>query len=785
MANKARDRINRLLSGKSNHPFDFLNNPLFFDPQPDQDSEYTHKHNARVKLAYVAANAVSRGLNFVFIPGSMSNGYRGYEIVKKNDNKILQNTEARYGEPFLTTQRLTHNIASEVVEDELILHNRQQQHSFAAMAERRHPDFAVLPPVAFEGPIRVIRENSALSQGAAFQDWTFENWWVPRVIDCSGMMLGGDHAYSRYANMEEMTADLIQCGFLDKFRDHVGAGDTFDITDSEGRQVTLADRAWETAKHIVDVVDDDFRTDLAVAALVVRFQIDDWLRENSKIINTDKLHPVLKKRSKEELAQMDRLKEIMLPYIAEKCAHWMPFEKDKNLKQYFKKSIVPARDKFSAESHAINKKELFSYMPRGGFVHPHKLKTPSKESTIEQDFNFTVRPPKRRGTDGRYFNSPAKIFDDNLFAKRTTWEKATLCFVMGAKEAHYLPENAPRTTFYVCEPKGGMAAQEYAQKHSVDWLRESQGAESLTGANSFYERVMSKNKKRDSVTQETLADETALKDRGVRNIVSSLDFGESDEAVSENRIAIAAKGGDRLSPDARLALQMEWMDRNAEVVVLRKGWQYHPQEVQLMMRAVLHATGQVDRPYEGGKYRMEIFEHDADAKNPAERLKKQDLHSLAQTLASVVEPWLDSPSQVPARAHYVTMARLLEVGDKLMDPGARNYDLPRDSETAAVQKKDNETIGWQHVDRDFISFKYSAPQKAADFHSGQSGEGGLRSRLLGKLQTAGVLEMEEHDLEGLHDEYRDSWNKAHGMVARQKIRNAPGHARYLDHTDPT
>ena len=785
MASKSRDRINRLLSGKPNHPFDFLNNPIFFDPQPEQDSEYTHKHNARVKLAYIAANAVSRGLKLLFIPGSMSNGFRGYEVAEKNKNKILQNTEARHGEGFLTTQRLAHNIASEVMMNELIIPNRIQNQNFAALGRQRNPEYSVVPPVNFEGPIRVIKENNALSQGASFQDWTFENWWVPRVIDCSGMMLGGDHAYSRYANMEEITGDLIQCGLLDKFRDHVEPGREFNIIDGEGRQVALADRAWETAKHIVDVVDRGFRTDLAVAALVVRFQIDDWLRENDKILDIDKLHPSLKSRSKEELVQMDRLKEIMLPYLAEKCANWMPFSKDKDLKRYFEDKVLPAKEKFSAEKSAEFKNELFAYMPRGGFVHPQYSHKENKDGVIKNDFSFVAQSCVRGITDGIYYASKSAIFDDRLFDKCSTWEKTGSCFGVGATETHLLSVNAPRAAFYVCEPKGGMEARKYAEEKSIDWLREAQAAEVLSGSDSFYNRVIKKNIARDAVVAEGLSEEGALQSRCVKNVVTSLDFAEIDDAIIDNRIGIAAKGGDRLSPDARLAMQLEWMDRNAEVVVLRKGWQYHPHEVQIMLHAVLNTTGQVDPPYEGGKYRMEIFEHDADAKDPAQRMKKLDLHYLIKTLADTVEPWLDNPAQVPARAHYLTMARLFEIADKLIDPGTRNYTLQRDPETAGVNKKDHEIIKWRHVDRDFIKFINEEPWKVADLHSTLGGESGLRNRILGKLLKVGVLEFNEEDLAGLQDEYRNCWNKANGVSAKQKMRDAPGQIRHLEHMEPT
>ena len=785
MASTPRDRINRLLSGKPNHPFDFQNNPIFFDPQPEQDSDYTHKHNARVKLAYIAANAVSRGLKFLFIPGSMSNGYRGYEIAEKNKDKILQNTKARHGEGFLTTQRLAHNIAAEVMLNELIIPNRIQNNNFADMAERRNPDYAVIPPVDFEGPIRVIKENSALSQGASFQDWTFEHYWLSRVVDTSGEVLGGDHAWSRYANPEEADGDLIQCGLLDKLRGHVGPGTEFNITDGEGQNVSLTDRAWETAKHIVDTVERGFRTDFAVAALVVRFQIDDWLREKNKILDMDKVHPILKNRSKEDLARMDRLKEMMLPYIAEKCTHWMPYQKQSDLKKYFEKNVLPIDSGLAQSKISEIKNELFSYMPRGGFIHPKYNTSSARESVLGQDFNFTSRPAKRRGTEGIYFAAKSGIFDDSLFEKRTAWERAALCFVAGAMEAHRLPESAPRAAFYVCEPKGGMMAKKYAEEKSIDWLREAQSAEPLTGGDSFYSRVMRKNKVRDGAVAANLGGESALQNRSVKNVVSSLDFGMIDDAIIENRIGIAAKGGDRLSPDARLAMQLEWMDRNAEVVVLRKGWQYHPHEVQIMMRAVLNATGQIERPYEGGKYRMEIFEHDADEKDPARRLKKQDIHGLIKTLADTVEPWLDSAGQVPARAHYVTMARLLEVADKLLDPGARNYALKRDSETAGVNKKDHEIIKWRHVDRDFIKFVHEEPWKVADLHSERGGESGLRNRILRKLYNVGVLEFTEEDLAGLQDEFRNSWNRVHGADARQKMRDAPSQTRHLEHREPT
>jgi hypothetical protein len=789
MAKRApKDDDDHLVSGIEQYPFDFYNNTIFYDPQPDKDSDYTRLLEAQADLAEAAADAVSRNLKHIIMVGSMSNGYLAYRLAEDNADNIRKSTKEETGESYLTTQRLKHRVAGDEMLNSTILPNRIQNNNISNRAEQTFPEFSIIPVADFEGPVRASKSNPAMSQNATFQDWTFERWWMRRVIKTHGMVLEGDHAYSRYKNGEGMTADQIQCGLLDHLRKDPGS--EYKVVDGKGQDVPLADRAWEVAKHIVDVVERGFRTDMAIASIVTDFQLDDWLRGKGgkdNPIDRSKLHPVMKNRAPEELARMDQLKEIMLPYIAQKCAAWTPYEGHKGLKNYFEKNILPLQEttNLNADDVIAIKEELFAYIPRGGFVNPdyYGAEAVNPASNLNGAFMSSARAVKRRGTDGEYYKQPSKILDDGHFAKLDVWEQAVLNFVTAATEAHRLPEAAPRAAFFACEPKGGEAAKAYADKKGVDWLKEAQNAEDTGKADNFVREVIQKNVKRDNLTQETLANEPALKSRLVQNVVSTLDIHKIDAAIQKFRHGIAAKGPERLSARARLALQMEWFDRNAEILVLRKGWQYHPTDVQMAVRAVLHATGQIEKPYEGGKYRMEIFEHDADARDK-DRLKKLNLHDIVKTLGAFVEKELDSTPAVPDRESYLAMARLLEIIDKLVDPGRKNFELDRDPMTGKVTKSNNEIIKWGRVfDTELTSFIYHDPSKAADLRAAQKGqEPSLRDRLRGKLLEKGVLEFNQEDLKDLDDEYAKKWESVHGKSSAQELdKDTPKRTSHLKH----
>ncbi|HEY0900618.1 MAG TPA: hypothetical protein VGD95_00715, partial [Micavibrio sp.] len=725
MTETALQRVERILSGKPTCPFDFFNNTMFYDPKPPEKGEYAERLKAQPIVAYAAVNAVSRGVELVFPPGAMSNGYAAYALAEDYREKIHQATAAENdGIGYNTTQRLKHRVSPEELLNRVILPNRLQNANINALARGLYPEKGVMGVIGFEGSVRTTRSNNALSQGATFQDWTFERWWGPRVIDSAAMMLHGDHIYSRYGALEELLADQIQCGLLDDYRAHIGPGKKYDVVDAKGEHITLTDRAWENAKHIVDVVERGFRSDLALAALVGRFQIDDWLRSKQEGNPIDKrqVHPVLAQRAAEELARMDRLKEIMLPYIAAKCVAWSKHQEHDGLNHYYQQNILPLEGSLSAEQTQALVEELFSYQPRGGFAHPVRGQGATRDvkSGLHNAFDQArVLKPQIQVRDEHYFASRAALFEDHHFNKVSVWEQAALKFILPAMESADLSSAAPARFMYLCDPKGGAIAGEWARKHGVDYLKEAQSAEDQHARDNFYKSVIVKADKAGRKAVAMLAQEPLLAARGVGNVTSTLDFLDVRAAAQKNRAFVASRGEQRYSARAHLALQTEFFDRNVEGLVLGKEWANHPHHNQMVLRAVLNATGLVERGYDGGKYRMEIFEYDHTAA-AHERFKKLDLHDLVSAMAQQVEHMLDKTPHVPDRATYLACARMLEITDKLVDPGRANIVRTKDRETGKEIAEN--MIDWRAVDPALIGFLYTDPQKRADLSATKQGQ---------------------------------------------------------------
>ena len=771
MTETALERVERILSGTPTCPFDFFNDTMFYDPKPPEKGEYADRLKAQPVVAYAAVNAVSRGVKLVFPPGAMSNGYAAYTLADDYSGKITQATKSEFGEGYKTTQRLKHRVSPEELLNRVILPNRLQNAVVNSMARSLYLDKGVMGVIGFEGSVRTTRTNNALSQGATFQDWTFERWWGPRVIDSAAMMLHADHIYSRYGALEELLADQIQCGLLDDYRQHIGPGKHYDVVDFRGDNITLADRTWETAKHIVDVVERGFRSDLALAALVGRFQIDDWLRggEGSPI-DKKKVHDVLAKRTPEELVRMDRLKAIMLPYIAAKCARWSKHAEHEYLNAYYVKNILPLTAGVDADKTKALVTELFAYQPKGGFAHPLlDGRTPTEkvtQATAKHAFRSTAQGSQLQARDDKFFVPRSKLFEDYHFGKvESVWEQAALKFIMPTLESGDLPVLYSKRYFYLCDPKGGEIAGDWARKHGINYLKEAQSAEDpIGGKNTFSKAVIAKNDEAARKTLAKLSKEALLGNRCVGNISGTVDFLDIRQAAMVNRAFVASKGAQRYSSRGHLALQMEFFDRNVEGLVLGKEWQNHPHHNQMVVRAVLNAVGLVERGYDGGKFQMEIFEYDAAGKDEAARFKKLNLHDLIATLGKTVEEMLDCVPHVPDKSTYLACARLLEITDKLVDPGRANIEFSNNKETGRNQS--HETIDWRAVDPELTQFMYADPVKRADLSATRPGQPqSLRDRLREKLVNIAVLEFEPGDLVGLSKDYEAAWVKANGFDA--------------------
>lgn len=776
MTLSASDRVDRLLCGKQIFPFDWMNHPIFMYPRPEHGTEYTTRLTNAMKLAEVAAQESTYGLNLAFRASAMSNGELAYELVNNCTGSQLQGVLSfglsRFGKPVKTTQNLKNTVAGSELMNRVIMPNREADYRAGNVIEGRFKDHAVVYPIIFENAIRTQKANPALSQGATPQDWTFEYWWGMRVIAMDKHILGGEKRYaSRYLGVEDMIADVIQCGMLDGYREGLACpGKQYDVVDEQGRHVSLADRAWGRAKHIFEKTEDNFATDLAIGALIGQFMIDDWLRGKGQPVGFDpidmkKVHPVLAKRNKEELARMDRLKEMMLPYLAEKCVGFVPYLEDQNLKKYVEEKILPAKNDFKNLDMGKMRKALFSEKILGDLNSSDIKKTKNSVTTkfdraAQSDFH-PGKPAKRRDSDGKFFQTPARLFEDNHFRKLSLWEQAALPFIMGAMESYRLPESAPRALFYVAEPKGGARAKAFMEQNGVDWLKEAYAAEDQLQSSSFTKQVIDKNCEQTNKDVGLLARMNTVKERGIRNILSTNNFLNIAAAAEKYREFVAAKGPQKLSPRGRLALMMEWMDRNPEAVAFRKEWSIHHDEASLMVRALQIATGLVKRPYNGGDYRMEIFAYDDKAK----KLQKQDLYDLIKNLGQTVKPMLDQSEPPPAKEHYLAMARMIQILDMYMDPGRMNRKLESDRQDGSVYGE--EIIQWREVDPALMAFWHDDPAKKAEVKA-------FREEIRGKLLNVAVLYFDEHDLGGLHDDYKAAWNKAHGDEASARRKEYEG-----------
>lgn len=765
MASVRKSIYDRLVSGVPLHPFDPVNDRTFYSFPVDKNQVSTRRLLAQALVAAIASEVASKGVERYFCPTPMSSGLLAYKLILDDKEQQLRSSE----DGLLTVQDMKHRVAAGPLMHRVVLPNRIASHMSGDRLERRFPDKGIMVVADFEAPIRETQSNHALGGGAHWQDPIFETYWGLSVYRSHGTILKGEHSFSRNGNAEEIAADFIQLGFMDAFRKDLPPGKKYPIVDEDGKAVTLSDRAWETAKHIVDVTEHGFKADFSVKALIARFQIHDWLKDPAHSpLDMSKVHSVLKGRPQAEIDRMDRLKEMMLPYLAQKCLSSLPRGGDRDCERYLEQNVLPLqKQELSIDIDAL-REEIFSYRPRGG---AHAFLHQQYDFAVEgaggngalSDFSAASRKIKRRGTDGLHFADKAQIFDDKqrLFDSLSAREKAAVAFIAGAMESTRAPENAPVTWFHANHPKGGDALKSFMDKHSIGYVREAQGHKD------FAKDVVAANVGRSEKADEKILSCPVAQSRGVGVMLSTRDVLDIAAVAEKHPEFVAAEGKAKLSPDAVLALEMEWADRNAQGIVLQKGWQYHQNDVQMALRAVQHALGLGPREaMEGGKHRMEIFVRDPAAK-PGQELQKQSLYDLIKTLGASAEECLDSHPPVPCRELYVATARLLELVDKLADPGEMNYTREKNPQTGKVDTQ--EIVDWGKVDADFYGFWYNDGKKHAELSATAQGakDVSFRDRIRDKILTRGMSFFTPEDLQGLNDEYAKSWSETQGIISRQ------------------
>lgn len=444
-----------------------------------------------------------------------SSGYHLYELASRFPEMILDNSlrMAPDGDdPHMTIQAAGRVLDPENMHADGFMRNYSHAETDVATAAHSMPDTYLIAPHHRETILRALKDIYPMTFGAGYEDSVFEiHKWGPDMLHNynKGVHLR-DHQWSRNAVPEEQLAAAVQFGKSEPLQ--IRHGMNYDVTDLRNRPISLLDRAWEVARHILDVttwnVDGtgkyegkqfQFRTDPAVAYLATLFMYDEMFRSDEyKAFDREWAHPVVKDFYADDNAQEQWwfLKEAMLPYIAAHCntktLHNI-LEQDSALSGYWNDVVLPHKDREQKLEEVIP--AILGYVPRGGFDHKNLRDKAAQYAAKANDKSFKVTwaDDPREVLKTSYKNAPSvplglrgahsfdasrdpSLFNDRNFAQLGNtsnpqadpnpdqYNRAQLAAVQmisGFRETGVRPANAPRKFMYLDDPKNGYRAEKF------------------------------------------------------------------------------------------------------------------------------------------------------------------------------------------------------------------------------------------------------------------------------------------------------------------------------------
>ncbi len=684
----------------------------------------------------------------------------------------------------LTVQRLADALDPAIMAADVFEEN-YGNNDIAVKAAREQLKAFIIGPGDREGHLRAINMIHSMAQGAKFEDIIFEiHMWGPICLhEVNAGIYFHDHAWSRHAAMEKGIALAIQYGVQQPLQ--IRQFESCDITDIKGRDVSVVDQAWEEARHIVDVVERGFRTEVAAALLLTRFMYDDYYREgmDDKLF-LDHAHDTVKAHYNDagEVAKMDMLKSIMLPYMAQHC-DWSTLQaaldNDAGLRRYWDEKVTPMLGKTPdfkqalaqfpelaakmgddyeppAETVRATEEIVFGYLPRGGYESHWKL---AKYVKHRKDPPLTITDFGTQAEAGSPWQGvhenpfcqelAPRRFHDNLFEQlgvtRSRTDKPNqnhmtpdqlwaLTFVNACRDGAP-PHDKGRTLFYLDDPSGGIHAGAYLDKHqgdSADHPAEAKAAFNplVKGSKTFKESVNTETAYHLLARIREIAVGAAMKVwRGGKNrwgnVLSISDVAHSAAGMEGKRKGLnvdmhemfAAKGPIRISGMAKEAAARRLIGLVAEGVAIPAGTLTDLQ-YRCIGEAVEVAVGKVPRTYEGGAYRMEFFlDHDWWKPPPlrGDSLQKLDLGDVILHSYAQLRPYLKMKNPPALRDRVVTMMRLFDTYERLIDPARCNVE--RCENPLSGEDSQSSVIDWRKVDNGFKGFKVYDPRFPAFYEA--------------------------------------------------------------------
>lgn len=706
------------IAEKPEYAGDLFNNPDLYWPRPDPSDPLDRMLQ---KNAEGYAADASRSHSFyksAMLYCSMSGGYYGYAIAEKYPDKILAGSRrfmtAADDRPFMTIQRLQEVLGGEIMKNEVFERNGLLNQTATEYASRTMPGFYIAGPDDREGHLRDLGRIHTMLRGAGFKDSTFEQgiYLKKCLLEHERGIYFADHAWSRNACMEKAVPLAAQYGssYVLDARD----GRSYDIVDIEGRPVSIADQAWEDARHLVDVVERGFRSEPSATLLLSRFMHDQMAIEKSPLLDHERAHQIVRERFgvQAEAERMERLKSVMLPYLAERCA-WptlIPIiQNDPHLHAFWEDHVLPSRP--AMKQVAEIEKEILSYVPRGGFDAGElrkKIEERRDPKVKRNVFSAASMPSRPKGVHEAPFDAKfdPKLFNDRNFARlgavpnpdftpdndHLTFEQNAAILIVNAYREARRPVLGARTLLYLDDANSGLAASAFESKHNITDIRAIKTVFDPLGHDSKAFAVTGEKEHRALITQslETLMESEQFEQWrsgfDIGNIVTLSDFRASAAKYKNNdlRTGIAADGPIEMSDAGIETCARRYLTLAADGLMLKPG-KIKPIEARIISDALCVATGLVERPHEGGKFAFDFFMWNdySNAPDTQAEPQKMDLGDLILYVGRNVKANLEAKNPAMMREHNVTMARLLEVYEMITDPGRRNISHSRDPKTGA------------------------------------------------------------------------------------------------------
>lgn len=476
--------------------------------------------------------------------------------------------------------------------------------------------------------------------------------------------------------------------------------------------------------------------------------IDLHRQRTSKVYNSfqsvplqlDRLDPVIAKPSAQECKEFAKIIELFEPILLQYFIHLVKVDGlpvDYQLAQQ-KHAVQPSQ--IGENSVDWQRKNIPAKLMLDLWEHTLPMPYNPRKACKEKSIDIGTYIPFRRQHDFEsqpFTVQEGEVWPDNPAAELDVMFLQLLKSHMGVVEIVAQNSNRPEYHGAFCDLKRGEAALKAAEDIQQSDLSLLPGA---LGKN-FAEQVRDANLEKIRKKMESLRfSGSSLSKR------ETLAFGTPviaaiNSLINRERPCLNGPGPNAVPSDYRLGFAMEMLKRNLTTLHLSNKWETSEDESRLMLLATKIEFGKVDRPGKNNT-ELKVFNEDGQYISFAARIKKlySHLESISQSddvRRAFVSGDADALKGHGVRYISLTLARLVEI-----------YDCLRDQEYNAGR------------------FEIRRVENLKEFSQGLQSIDDLRDDIINQIQQKWCWLWQEDDFANLRQDYRDHWQRAHGLQAR-------------------